>query len=347
MQTDEFDFDLPDELIAQKPSTVRGNDKLLVLDSKTKNIVDCSFEDFINYVPKDALLVFNDSRVRKARTFAKKVSTGAKIEFLFLHPMSNGKEWRVLVKRAKRQRVGETYIFEDGTSATLFDFKSDTINSLGSEKVLIYENPLTDEWFEKNGHIPLPPYIKRLDSEDDAHRYQNVYATHIGSVACPTAGLHFNERLLDKLDKCGIKRVSITLHVGLGTFLPVHATTVEEHTMHSEEFFISEEVSQAVEKQKREGKPILAIGTTSVRALETAFEDGHLKTGWQSSKIFIYPPYTFKVVDMLLTNFHTPKSTLLMLVSALAGKETIFEAYKHAIQKKYRFFSYGDAMLIL
>ncbi|MEL3908268.1 MAG: tRNA preQ1(34) S-adenosylmethionine ribosyltransferase-isomerase QueA [Treponemataceae bacterium] len=369
MLTKDFDFDLPKNLIAQEPSGVRGEDRLLVLNSKTGEFIDKNFSDFPELIPNDALLVFNNSRVRKARTFAKKENTGANVEFLFLEDFYEGCVWKVLAKRGKRQNIGDTYIFPDGTRCkiiapkrisesvfqnellqTQFQETKKTTSDNSSEKFLQFEKVLTDKWFETNGRIPLPPYIKRDDNENDASRYQNVYATEVGSVACPTAGLHFTKELLSKLEAKKIQTLTLTLHVGLGTFLPVRAEKLEDHKMHFENFFISDEVATKIEKHKAEGKPILAVGTTSLRALEGAALAGEkckLKRGWQSSNIFIYPPYEFKLVDQLLTNFHTPRSTLLMLVSALAGRENILRAYKHAVAEKYRFFSYGDAMLIL
>lgn len=371
MRTDDFDFNLPDELIAQEPSKVRGEDRLLVLDSKTGEFTDKLFSDIPDLIPPDTLLVFNNSKVRKARTFAEKIATGTKAEFLFLQSFEGGRVWKVLTRRGKRQHIGDAYRFSDGTLCKIADPASvllpaqdvlseakheaqaagdeETLYEAG-EKFLVFEEPLSDTWFDVNGHIPLPPYIKREDNANDALRYQNVYADQVGSVACPTAGLHFTEALLAKLDAKHIQRVTVTLHVGIGTFLPVRSEQVEDHKMHSENFFISEEVAGKIEAHKAAGKTVLAVGTTSMRALEgsaAAGTDGKLKRGWQSSNIFIYPPYRFKVVDRLLTNFHTPKSTLLMLVSALAGRENILRAYNHAVSERYKFFSYGDAMLIL
>lgn len=369
MLTKDFDFDLPQNLIAQKPSDVRGEDRLLVLNSKTGEFIDKKFSDFPDLIPNDVLLVFNNSKVRKARTFAQKETTGANVEFLFLEDLCEGRVWKVLAKRGKRQHIGDTYVFADGTrckiiapETILANFSQSEFlqvqpqesenasNEDASEKFLQFEHALTDSWFETNGHIPLPPYIKREDDENDASRYQNIYADEIGSIACPTAGLHFTKELLSKLEAKKIQSLTLTLHVGLGTFLPVRTEKIEEHKMHFENFFISDEVATKIEEQKAKGKPILAIGTTSMRALEGAAlmgKNGKLKRGWQTSNIFIYPSYEFKLVNHLLTNFHTPRSTLLMLVSALAGRENILRAYQHAVAEKYRFFSYGDAMLIL
>ena len=216
-------------------------------------------------------------------------------------------------------------------------------------RTLAFPFPINEDWFEANGHIPLPPYIRREDTAEDSQRYQNVYATETGSAACPTAGLHFTTEMLETLDKAGIQKAWVTLHVGLGTFLPVRAERLEDHAMHYETYSVSLKTAQAVNQAKAEGRPILAVGTTSVRTLESAWnqETQQLESGSKSTNIFIYPGYQFKVVDKLFTNFHTPESTLLMLVSAFAGKERIMAAYQQAVEQRYRFFSYGDAMLIL
>ena len=251
-----------------------------------------------------------------------------------------------MVKNAKKQKSGHQYQFADGTVATIVENPSDT----GTEfRTLAFPFPITEDWFETNGHIPLPPYIRREDTAEDSQRYQNVYATETGSAACPTAGLHFTTEMLDTLDKAGIQKAWVTLHVGLGTFLPVRAERLEDHAMHYETYSVSPQTAQAVNEAKAEGRPILAVGTTSVRTLESAWnqEAQQLESGTKSTNIFIYPGYQFKVVDKLFTNFHTPESTLLMLVSAFAGKERIMAAYQQAVEQRYRFFSYGDAMLIL
>ncbi|PIE98812.1 MAG: tRNA preQ1(34) S-adenosylmethionine ribosyltransferase-isomerase QueA [Treponema sp.] len=358
MHTDDFDFDLPENLIAQEPAKTRGQDRLLVLDARSGNYFDRQFSDLVDLIPENALMVFNNSRVRKARVFAANKKTGGQAEFLFLHPYEAGRVWQVMAKRNKRQKAGNRYLFEDGMEAELvlhntIDFDNCTQNTpalnedLTQAKFLRFAKPLSDDWFDINGHIPLPPYIRRADCPEDADRYQTVFAEKTGSVAAPTAGLHFTKDILSKLDAKGIKRAEITLHVGRGTFLPVRTGNLEDHKMHIENFFISDETAALVENQKQTGNPIIAVGTTSVRALETAYQNAGLQKGWQSSDIFIYPGYKFKIVNHLLTNFHTPKSTLLMLVSALAGRENILKAYNHAVQKEYRFFSYGDAMLIM
>jgi S-adenosylmethionine:tRNA ribosyltransferase-isomerase len=263
-----------------------------------------------------------------------------------------------MVKSAKKQKPGMRYTFPDGTIATIIEHEGNA----GTEfRALKFDFAINEEWFEKNGHIPLPPYIRREDTDEDSERYQNVYATDTGSAACPTAGLHFTKDMLARLDKAGIERRFVTLHVGLGTFLPVREENIENHKMHEEWYTIPKETADAINKAKREGRPILAVGTTSVRTLESAAqklsdEEGGfdqlnpqkewLNPGTSSTSIFMYPGYKFKVVDQMFTNFHTPESTLIMLVSAFAGRENILSAYKTAVENKYRFFSYGDCMFI-
>ena len=249
-----------------------------------------------------------------------------------------------MVKSAKKQKNGMRYQFPDGTVAQIVDFPG---NEKTEFRALKFDFPLDEKWFEKNGHIPLPPYIKREDTEEDSERYQNVYAKETGSAACPTAGLHFTEEMLSCLAEKNIERDFVTLHVGLGTFLPVRESIIENHKMHEEVYTISESTAEKINKAKREGRPILAVGTTSVRTLESsADEKGFVKSGTSSTRIFMYPGYKFKVVDQMFTNFHTPESTLIMLVSAFAGRENILNAYKNAVENRYRFFSYGDAMFI-
>ena len=236
------------------------------------------------------------------------------------------------------------YKFPDGTIGEIIDFPGNE----GTEfRAMKFDFPLTETWFEKNGHIPLPPYIRREDTEEDSERYQNVYAKETGSAACPTAGLHFTENMLSRLSSKGIEREFVTLHVGLGTFLPVREANIENHKMHEEVFTVSSNTADKINQAKKEGRPILAVGTTSVRTLESASdENGFVKSGTSSTHIFMYPGYKFKVVDQMFTNFHTPESTLIMLVSAFAGRENILNAYNIAVENKYHFFSYGDCMLI-
>lgn len=346
MFTKDFDFDLPKELIAQYPSGERGNDRLLVLNRKTGSLTDAVFSDLPSFLPPNCLMVFNNTKVRHARVYAHTASGEA--EFLLIEPVDEGFVWKALLKRAKRQREGKEYTFDDGTRAVLIAPPSPDAAEEGC-KYVRFDRCIDDRWLEANGHIPLPPYIKRGDTVEDAARYQTVYAKKTGSVAAPTAGLHFTEPLLQELDKRRIERTAVTLHVGLGTFLPVRTDVVEEHTMHSEKFFISNETAEAVENAKNAGRTVVAVGTTSVRTLESAWDERtqRLKRGMHETDIFMYPGFHFNVTGAMITNFHTPQSTLVMLVSAFAGRTAIMEAYRHAIAQKYRFFSYGDAMLIL
>lgn len=360
MLTKDFYFDLPPELVAQHPPAVRGQDRLLLLDRATGKIRHLQMADLPNFVPENALMVFNNSKVRRSRVYGTKETTGRPTEFLFLQPLQLPAEilaeipvpenaccfWKTMAKNAKKQKSGHRYQFSDGTVATIIANPADS----GTEfRTLAFTQPITEPWFEANGHIPLPPYIRREDTEEDGQRYQNVYATETGSAACPTAGLHFTQHMLDTLDKAGIQKAWVTLHVGLGTFLPVRTEKIEDHTMHYETYSVSAETAAAVTKAKKEGRPILAVGTTSVRTLESAWnrQTKQVEAGINSTNIFIYPGYTFNVVDTLFTNFHTPESTLLMLVSAFAGRDKIMATYREAVEQRYRFFSYGDAMLIL
>ncbi len=344
MFTKDFTFDLPKELIAQYPASTRGEDRLLVVNRKTGSLTDALFSDLPHFLPPDCLMVFNNAKVRHARLYAR--TEAGEAEFLLIEPLDEGYTWQTLIKRAKRQKAGKRYTFADGTAAVLIPPPPDA--DTGSLYIR-FDRCIDDSWLEKNGHIPLPPYIKRQDTETDAKRYQTVYAKTGGSVAAPTAGLHFTEAVLEELNSRHIARADVTLHVGLGTFLPVRTQTIEEHIMHTEKFFIPDDAAEAVETAHRQKRPVVAVGTTSVRTLESAWreKDQRLERGSQATNIFIYPGYKFEVTDMLLTNFHTPESTLLMLVSAFAGQDLIFSAYRHAVEQKYRFFSYGDAMLIL
>lgn len=341
----EFDFNLPEELIAQHPSGIRGQDKLMLLNRKTGETEHHNMSDLPDLILPGTLMIFNNSKVRRARCYGIKETTGREQEFMFLNQLdSTGNTWNTMVKGAKKQKPGMRYTFPDGTTGTIIEREENT----GTEfRALRFESPVTEEWFEKNGHIPLPPYIKREDTEEDSERYQNIYAKETGSAACPTAGLHFTEEMLSRLSEKGIERDFVTLHVGLGTFLPVREEKIEDHKMHEEVFTVSEATAEKINQAKKEGRPILAVGTTSVRTLESACdENGIVKAGTSSTHIFMYPGYRFKVIDQMFTNFHTPESTLIMLVSAFAGREHILNAYRTAVENRYRFFSYGDAMFI-
>jgi len=352
MRTKDFYFDLPEELIAQKPSYERGKDRLLHLDRVSGETSDHLFSDIVSLVTPGTLMVFNDSKVRRARIYATADSSAHPAEFLLISTYRfEGKEtgtvWKAMVRNAKRHKPGRSYTFSDGTLARII---SDNEGALEKTefRLLEFSHAVDDLWLEKNGHLPLPPYIHREDENEDADRYQTVYSKNVGSVAAPTAGLHFTEEILSALDARGVERANVTLHVGLGTFLPVRTDSIEDHVMHEESFSVSVETAEKVSRAKREGRPVLAVGTTSIRTLESAWnaETCKLETGENSTRIFMYPGYAFKVVDQVFTNFHTPESTLLMLVSAFAGKENIFNAYSRAVEQKYRFFSYGDSMLI-
>ena len=345
MLTRDYYFDLPPELIAQEPSEKRGEDRLLLIDRKNGTFSDYMMSDFPSLLYKDSVIVVNNSRVRKARVYGVS-ETGGTVEFLFLGKEYDG-AWKCMVTKTKKQKAGKTYRFlthdgeSDSTTGIIIRENAD-----GTRSVKLSEDE-GEGFFTRCGHVPLPPYIKREDSWSDETRYQTVYAKKMGSVASPTAGLHFTESLMAEVRKMGIPIYEVTLHVGAGTFLPVRTENIEDHHMHTEHYEIDAETAEALNKAKKDGKRIVSIGTTSVRTLESAAdENGRLTKLEGDTSIFIHPGYSFRFVDDLLTNFHTPESTLLMLVSALAGKDLIFSAYKSAIEKKYRFFSYGDATFI-
>ena len=295
------------------------------------------------------LMVFNNSRVRKARLYGIDKS-GKSREFLFLNKAHNSDAiWNCMTKRMSRLKIGEQFYFksekENVKTAELISIDNDQCG-------LKFNSPLTENWFEENGHIPLPPYIKREDNKNDEERYQTIYAKEPGSAAAPTAGLHFTQEIFEELKSAGIESAFITLHVGAGTFLPVRSDNIHEHKMHEEVFSIDEENASRIEKAKREKRKILTVGTTSIRCLEAAWKEnitgeGSLIRGEGITSIFIYPPYNFKVTDIVFTNFHTPASTLLMLVSAFAGRDFVLDSYRKAVENKYMFYSYGDACLIL
>ncbi|MDD3823710.1 MAG: tRNA preQ1(34) S-adenosylmethionine ribosyltransferase-isomerase QueA [Sphaerochaetaceae bacterium] len=343
MKTKEFSFDLPEHLIAQFPADKRGESRLLVLDRTSGTLTDSTISHLPDFLIPGALMVVNDSKVRKARVYGES-ETGGKVEFLFLNELED-RRWSAMVTKSKKQRVGKHYRFtgKDGTTWTA------TIDAEHEDgKLVRFDEPVDERFFEECGHMPLPPYIKRTDTVADESRYQTVYADKSGSVAAPTAGLHFTEDILGRIAAFGITITPVTLHVGAGTFLPVRSAQLEDHHMHLEHYEVPPQSASLVTEAKRSGRPVIAVGTTSVRTLESAFDEasGTLVPGRGSTRLFILPPYRFKVVDHLMTNFHTPESTLLVLVSAFAGKERIMEAYRHAVSHGYRFFSYGDAMFI-
>jgi len=354
MKTNEFNFELPEHLIAQHPPKERGQSRLMTLNRETGKRVHSTVlqlpdilcgEQFLSPSGEKPLLIFNDTKVRKARVEGRHEQTGTGAEFLFLEDIKgDGIVWKTLVKRARRRKTGSVYLFFDGNGEP--SAKAKACGFDGEHLLLEFDRAIDENWFDKCGSIPLPPYIRRKDGPADSERYQTIYAKQTGSAAAPTAGLHFTQEILERLASLGIESAFVTLHVGLGTFLPVRSEEIENHLMHEERFLITEETAAAVEKAKSQKRKIIAVGTTSLRSLESAFFGEGLKRGWQSTSIFIYPGYKFKAVDALFTNFHTPLSTLLMLVSAFAGKQLILDSYAEAIREGYRFFSYGDAMLI-
>jgi S-adenosylmethionine:tRNA ribosyltransferase-isomerase len=339
MKTSDFDYYLPEELIAQTPLEKRDTSKLLVLNKETGEIEHKHFTDIIDYLNKGDVLVLNDTKVIPARLYGVKEETKAAIELLMLKDLGND-TWECLTKPAKRIKVGTIVDFSDKLKAECIEVKDEGIRIFK----LIY-NGILYEILDELGEMPLPPYIHEKLKDKD--RYQTVYAKNAGSAAAPTAGLHFTEELMNKLKDKGVEIEYVTLHVGLGTFRPVNVSDVKNHKMHSEYYQMSKETAMALNKAKKEGRNIISVGTTSVRTLETIMNlYGEFKecSGWTT--IFIYPGYEFKAIDKLITNFHLPKSTLVMLVSALAGKENIMNAYKEAVDNKYRFFSFGDSMFI-
>ena len=345
MLTKDFYFDLPDSLIAQEPSEKRGEDRLLVLDKNSGEYKDMMMSDFPSLLPENSVLVVNNSKVRKARTYAESVETGGVVEFLFLGKNSNG-SWKAMVTKSKRQKKGKRFVWKDSEGKAYVYAVIEKENDDGTRDVR-FDSDIDESFFQTLGHVPLPPYIKREDNWKDENRYQTIYAKKEGSVAAPTAGLHFTPEIMEKIKERGIKIYEVTLHVGAGTFLPVRSEEIENHHMRTESYEISPETAEELNKAKREGKTIVAVGTTSIRTLESASDENGVLTSLKGdTSIFIYPGYKFKFVDNLLTNFHTPESTLLMLVSALAGKDHILTSYRHAVEEKYRFFSYGDAMFI-
>jgi S-adenosylmethionine:tRNA ribosyltransferase-isomerase len=343
MKVNDFDYELPEELIAQTPSEKRDGCRLMVIHRDSGLIEHRQFSDILEYLEPGDCLVMNDSKVIPARLFGVRESTGARIEFL-LSKRVEGDRWETLVRPGRRVRAGDTIVFGDG------ELKARVLsNSEGGTRIVEFEyEGIFMEILERLGSMPLPPYIQRSAEEEDKDRYQTVYAREEGSVAAPTAGLHFTEELLEKARAKGVRTAFVTLHVGIGTFRPVKAERVEDHHMHFEEYTVSEEAAETVNRTKAEGGRIICVGTTSCRTVESAAdENGRLVPGSSSTGIFIYPGYRFKILDCLITNFHLPKSTLLMLVSALYTREDMLAAYEIAVKERYRFFSYGDAMIIL
>ena len=340
MNVSDFDFYLPEELIAQHPLEKRDESRLMVLDKKTGEIEHKRFYDIIDYLNKGDTLVLNNTRVMPARLIGEKENTGGKIEFLLLKRVE-GDKWECLAKPGKSAREGRRFTFGNGI------LKAQVIEVLenGNRIVEFYYDGIFEQVLDSLGEMPLPPYIH--EKLEDKERYQTVYSKEKGSAAAPTAGLHFTKELLKKIEDKGVNIVYLTLHVGLGTFRPVKVENIENHNMHSEFYMLSKESAEVINETKKRGNRVISVGTTSTRTLETiGDENGMVKeqSGW--TNIFIYPGYKFKVVDNLITNFHLPESTLIMLVSTLAGKENVMNAYNIAVKEKYRFFSFGDAMFI-
>ena len=340
MNTNDFDYELPEELIAQTPLEKRDSSRLLVLDRETGNVEHKHFTDIIDYINPGDTLVLNDTKVIPARLIGEKVDTKAVIEVLLLKDIQ-GDNWEALTKPAKRVKVGTIVSFGNG------ELKAKCIEELDEgirRYELIYDGILL-EILEKLGTMPLPPYIH--EKLKDQNRYQTVYAKNIGSAAAPTAGLHFTKELLKKIEDKDINIAYVTLHVGLGTFRPVQVDNIKDHKMHTEYYEMSKDTANLLTETRKNGKRIIAVGTTSVRTLESVYKKfGCFKECCGDTDIFIYPGYEFKAIDNLITNFHLPKSTLVMLVSALAGRENVLNAYKIAVENKYRFFSFGDSMFI-
>lgn len=338
MKLSDFTYDLPEELIAQTPVEPRDSSRLMVYDKQTGAVEHHHFYEIVDELEKGDVLVFNDTRVIPARLYGHREQTGGKVEVLLLSPKGQDR-WEVLVKPGKKALPGTVIVFSDTLRCTVLD-KTD----FGGRIVEFSYDGLFDEQIEAVGEMPLPPYIH--EKLEEKERYQTVYAREKGSAAAPTAGLHFTPALLEKIRQKGVELVFVTLHVGLGTFRPVSVETIEDHHMHREWYTVTEEAAQKINCAKESGRRVIAVGTTSVRTLESAGQSGRIVPGSAWTEIFIYPGYTFRILDGLITNFHLPQSTLLMLISALSDREKILHAYEIAVQERYRFFSFGDAMFI-
>ncbi len=340
MKVSDFNYDLPEKLIAQHPIEKRDESRLMVLNRKNHTIENKVFKDIIDYLNPGDCLVINNTKVIPARIYGKK-ETGANVEFLLLKRIEND-TWEVIVRPGRKLLAGTKVIFGDG----ILEATIDKVLENGNREVTFKYEGIFNEILDKIGMMPLPPYIKEKLKEKN--RYQTVYAKHEGSAAAPTAGLHFTPELLEKIKQKGVEIAKVTLHVGIGTFRPVKVENVEDHDMHSEHYYIKKEDADKINNAKKNGKRIISVGTTSCRVLESvADENGFVKMAEGDTNIFIYPGYKFKCIDNLITNFHLPESTLIMLVSTLAGKDFVMKAYRQAVQEEYRFFSFGDAMIIL
>lgn len=337
----DFYFDLPKELIAQDPLEERSASRLLVLDKRTGETADRVFQDILSYLEPGDCLVLNNTKVIPARLLGRRADTGAAVEVLLLK-RREGDVWETLVKPGKKMRPGARITFGDGRLTA----EVTEIVEEGNRLIRFFYEGIWEEVLDSLGEMPLPPYITH--KLQDKNRYQTVYAKYDGSAAAPTAGLHFTRELLEEIVRRGVETAYVTLHVGLGTFRPVKEENILDHHMHSESYQIGREAAEKINKAKREGHKVICVGTTSCRTVESAAdENGLLKECSGSTEIFIYPGYRFKVLDALITNFHLPESTLVMLVSALAGRERVLDAYRHAVGERYRFFSFGDAMLVI
>jgi S-adenosylmethionine:tRNA ribosyltransferase-isomerase len=360
VKTSSFSFDLPQDSIAQHPTSERGGSRLMVLDRTSGRITHGRIDRLPQYVERGTVMVVNKSRVIKARLYGTASQTGGRVEFVLLVELGPGL-WRTLAGKARKQVSGKKFEFPENVTAEVVDesklpesaFPEDGRDHRGRAagqafRYLRFSPPIDLGYLDRHGHVPLPPYISREDTRFDAERYQTVYAEEPGSAAAPTAGLHLTEELLDVLQRSGIILSKITLHVGAGTFLPIRTEEVEQHTMHEERYDIPARSAGQINTALQEGRSILAVGTTVVRALESAYDDDirGVAAGTRLTSLFIYPGYRFKVVSQLLTNFHTPRSSLLVLVAAFAGWKRILDTYNLAVREGYRFFSYGDAMLI-
>lgn len=341
MEKSQFHYYLPDRLIAQHPLECRSSSRLLVLDKNTGSITHKKFTDILDYLQKGDCLVLNDTKVIPARLFGEKTDTGVPMEFVLLKKV-NGDIWETMVRPGRRARIGTRFSFAQGL---LYAEVVDIID--GGNRLIRFEyDGIFEQILDQVGMIPLPPYIK--EKLDDPQRYQTVYARNKGSAAAPTAGLHFTDALIAKAEGRGVDIAKVTLHVGLGTFRPVKVDNILEHKMHSESYMVPETAAEKISRCKANGGRVISVGTTSTRVLESVSDcTGMIPAGAGSTNIFIYPGYQFKCIDGLITNFHLPESTLIMLVSALAGQDNVLKAYKEAVENEYRFFSFGDAMLII
>ncbi len=339
MNLKDFDFYLPEELIAQHPMEKRDMSRLLVLDKKTGELEHRIFKDILEYLNEGDCLVLNDTKVIPARLIGEKEGSGGKIEFVLLKRIEQD-DWEVILRPGKKAKPGARFVFGNGIlTAEIIEILDE-----GNRRVRFFYDGVFEQVLDKVGMMPLPPYI--TEKLEDKARYQTVYAKYNGSAAAPTAGLHFTNELLEAIRAKGINIAYVTLHVGLGTFRPVKVTNIEEHIMHSESYTISQHTCDIINETKKRGNNVIAVGTTSCRVLETAGKSGDLSEQSGNTDIFIYPGYQFKIIDKLITNFHLPESTLIMLVSALAGRDNVLNAYNTAVKERYRFFSFGDAMFI-